>query len=114
MSFCYKTASVWKIVGNVFFILKIVIPILIIILASIDLGKAVISNDSKTVNESVNKLLKRLIAGVCIFFLPTIVRVVFNMISKFNDEMKEDYGNCVTCLTKPNECDTSYKGTIFK
>ena len=36
------------------------------------------------------------------------------MVAGFNEDIKNDYENCVVCLTDPyNECDTSYKGEIF-
>lgn len=115
MEFCYKTATVWQMVGKLIFILKILVPIIIIVLGTIDFGRAVISNDDKAVSKASKSLLTRIIIGVCIFFVPIIINIIFNMISGFNEEMKKDYTNCVTCLTNPyNGCDTSYKGEIFK
>ena len=43
MEFCYKTATVWQMVGKLIFILKILVPIIIIVLGTIDFSKAVIS-----------------------------------------------------------------------
>lgn len=115
VNFCYKTADVWQFVGKALFILKILIPIAIIVLASIDLGKAVISSDEKTIKNASSKLLKRFIAGVCVFFIPSIIQIVFSMISLVSKDMQKDYMNCVNCLTDPyNNCDTSYEGEIFK
>ena len=47
IGFCYKTASIWHTIGYAFFIVKIVVPLIIIILGIIDFTKAVISNDEK-------------------------------------------------------------------
>lgn len=114
MSFCYKTAAVWLILGKLFFILKIVVPLIIIIIASIDFGKAVTSSDEKELQKSVKKLILKIIAGVVIFFIPTLIRLGFFMMSQFSDEMKKDADNCINCLTSPySNCDTSYKGEIF-
>ena len=115
MDFCYKTASIWQFVGQLLFILKILIPIAIIILGSIDLGKAVVSSDDKAIKAATSKLLKRLVAGICIFFIPVIIKVVFSMIGTISDEVKNDYLNCINCITDPyNNCDVSYNGNIFK
>lgn len=115
MEFCYKTASIWQLVGQFIFILKILVPIIIIVLGTIDFGKAVISSDDKAVSKSSKKLLTRILIGVCIFFVPTIINIVFGLIGEFSSEMKQDYNNCVKCLTSPyNSCDTSYNGEIFK
>lgn len=113
MDFCYKTAKIWQIVGYALVILKMLIPIIIIILGMIDFGKAVISSDDKIIKDSAIHFAKRLIAGVTIFFVPTIIRVVFNYIGEFTDTMRSDYMVCVNCLTNPDDCDTSYRGEIF-
>lgn len=115
MNFCYKTANIWQLVGQALFILKILIPIAIIVLGMIDFGKAVISSDDKAVKNSSMKLLKRIVTGVCIFFIPLIIKIVFSMVSLISDEMRKNYNNCIECLTDPyNKCDTSYNGNIFK
>ena len=102
MDFCYKTATVWQMVGKFLFILKILIPIVIIVLGMIDFGKSAMS------------LVKRIIIGIAIFFVPLLVKIIFNMIGQFSSEMKKDYIYCVNCLTSPyKNCDTSYKGEIF-
>lgn len=114
MDFCNKTASVWSLVGKFFFILKIIIPLLIIILAIFELSKSIMGGDSSKISKSVGVLAKKLIAGIIIFFIPTLVKVAFDLVAGFNDEIKKDYGNCFTCLTDPyGKCDTSYKGEIF-
>ena len=115
MEFCYKTAKVWQIVGYGLLILKIVIPIILIVLGVIDFGKAAISSDEKMIKNASVTFLKRVIAGVAIFFIPTIIDVAFKFIGGFTSDMQADYLNCISCLTSPNgDCDTSYDERIFK
>ncbi len=115
MNFCYKTASAWQFIGQLLFILKILVPIAIIVLGMIDLGKAVISSDDKSIKTATSKLFKRIVAGVCIFFVPVIIKALFSMISIISDEIKNDYIKCINCITDPyNNCDTSYEGNIYK
>lgn len=71
---------------GVFPIIQIGIPILLIILGTIDLGKAVISSDDKEVKAAQSRLIKRLLYAVLIFFITTIVTVVFNLLSAAEDE----------------------------
>lgn len=112
--FCYKTARIWVVVGYAFLILKIVVPILIIILGIVDLAKAVISSDEKFIKDGVFSVVKRILIGILIFCVPSIVSYVFTLISGF-DELNGDYINCIQCVTSPNDnCDTSYKGEIFE
>ncbi len=114
MSFCYKTAIIWQVVGYVFLIAKIVIPIILIILGMVDLGKAVISSDDKAISKAAKSLLMRTIAAIAIFFIPTIIKVAFEFVAGFNEDMKNDAQNCIDCLTSPNgSCDTSYEGEVF-
>ena len=98
MSFCYKTAIIWQVVGYVFLIAKIVIPIILIILGMVDLGKAVISSDDKAISKAAKSLLMRVIAAVCIFFVPTIVSFVIQLVDTSVDD-KNDI--CAKCISSP-------------
>lgn len=108
MEFCLKSARIWQIVGYILAVVKIVIPLLIIILGVIDLGRAVVSSDQKIIKDAGGKLVKRVILGICIFFIPQIIDLIFSMVGVFSEEMQEDYDNCFTCITQPDNCDTSY------
>lgn len=105
-NFCAQTANIWKILGYVVMIIKIVIPLLLIIFGMIDLGKAVVSSDEKAISKSVNQLIRRFIAAIVIFFIPTIVSAIFNAVGIMGTE-QADYNNCVQCVTNVGECDTS-------
>lgn len=111
--FCSKTANIWQIVGYIVLILKIVVPIIIIILGIIDLSKAVISSEDKVIKSSITSLVKRIIAGVAIFFVPTIINYAFSLVGSFVKDVNDNHMKCVTCITDPGSCDTSYQGEIF-
>lgn len=114
MNFCTQTASVWQIVGYGLLILKIVVPIILIIFGTIDFAKATISSDDKMIKDAAVTFAKRIIAGVAIFFVPTIIDVAFTFVAGFTESMQEDYQNCIDCLTSPtNKCDTSKSNGIF-
>lgn len=76
--------------GGVFPLIQIGIPILLILMGSIDLGKAVLSSDDKEIKGATSKLIKRAIAAVAVFFIVTLVTVIMNMIS---DQGKVKSGN---------------------
>ena len=63
------------------------------------------SGDDKSIFDTSNFLIKRTIAGIAIFFIPTIVTVVFNLIDNVAnlDGLKE----CRVCLLDPTsgDCD---------
>ena len=108
MGFCTKASSVLQIIGYVILIVKIVIPLIIIILGSIDLGGAVIAGEDKAIKDNAYKLLKRLLIAIVIFLLPTIVRVIyFSLNTKADEELRNETTVCIDCLTKPGECQKS-------
>lgn len=98
LDFCSETVQIWTVVGTVINIIKIVIPIIIVILAMLDLGKAVMAGEEKQIKEAQGMLVKRLIYGVVIFFVVTIVQVVFNLIGANTSNSM-----CWKCATNPGE-----------
>ena len=108
MGFCSKASSVLQIVGYALLIVKIVVPLLIIILGSIDFGSAVLAGEDKAIKESAFKLLKRVLIAIVIFLLPTIVRIIYYGVNnKVDQELKTETEVCIDCLTKPGECKQS-------
>lgn len=107
-SFCADSAQIWQIVGNLINIVKIVIPIIIVLLAMFDLGKAVMAGEEKEIQAAQKMLIKRLVYGVVIFFVVTIVQVVFNLVGQ-GIEKDGDAGICWTCATRPgsSECEAA-------
>ena len=51
LSFCESSAEIWQLVGKIINIIKIVIPIIIVILAMLDLGKAVMAGEEKEIKD---------------------------------------------------------------
>lgn len=109
MTFCNDTQPIFYTVGMFLLVFKIVIPILLIIFGMVDLGKAVIASDDKAVSKAAKSLLNRVIAAVCIFFVPYIVSAVFKMVGDFT-EVKGQYDVCAKCISHPNsnDCKNSY------
>ena len=62
-------------------IVQIGIPLLLIVLATLDLGKAVVSSDDKEVKAAQSRLIKRVIYAVLIFFVVTIVSLIMNLVA---------------------------------
>ena len=100
-NFCERSADVWQIVGYFLLVFKIVIPIIIIILGMIDLGKAVVSSDEKAIQKSAKTLLIRVLAGIAIFFVPTIVGVIFHLVGGFQSDVEQNWTVCRNCVVSP-------------
>ena len=97
--FCLRTSAIWQFVGYGLFALKIAIPLIIIIFGIIDFAKAVASSDDKAIKNASMSLFRRLLVGICIFFVPTIVAVVFNLIDNVAD--LDGLTECEECLFNP-------------
>ena len=105
---CSDLWQIWQIIGWVLLVFKIVIPIIIIIFGMLDLGKAVVASKDDEIKKSVKQLALRAIAGVIIFFIPTLVGVIFNLVNSFQ-EVRGEYNVCSKCITKPSECEANAK-----
>jgi len=94
--------KVFKIIGIVFLILKILIPFILIVLGMVDLCKAIIDNDEKSLSKSLSTFVKRIIAGIIIFFVPTIILALFNL-TELNSSIKGKFDGCKNCIFYPND-----------
>ena len=94
----------FKIVHVFITIAKVLIPIIIIIKLSIDLGRAVIASKDDEIKSVTHKAPKLLIAGLIVFFIPTLINYLFDTLVKYQ-ETASDFAGCSTCLTNDSECD---------
>ncbi len=91
--FCTDTKPIWAFIGNIVLILQIAIPVIIILLGTLDLGKAVMAGDDKKIKEAQKMLLMRIIYGVAIFFVVVIIKFVFQLVGAGTDNV------CFTCVS---------------
>lgn len=66
-------------------LIQIGIPIILIILGMIDLGKAVVASKEDEIKSAQKMLIKRCIYAVAIFFVVFIVNLVFSLLSYTGD-----------------------------
>lgn len=69
-------------------LIQVGIPIILIILGMLDLGKAVVASKEDEIKSAQKLLIKRAIYAVAIFFVVLIVQLVFGLLSNAGD----DYG----------------------
>ena len=89
--------SVFGVVGNIISFIKIAVPIILILMGSIDLTKAVMASKDDDIKKAQSTLIKRAIIGVVIFFIPTIVTLLLNLINQNSDNA------CMSCITSPGQ-----------
>ena len=90
-----------KIAGIVLLLAKMLIPIIIIVIGSMDLFKAVTANEN-TITKQAKQLLIRVVIGLLIFFFPTIISTILNM----TDLVPDEYEKCEKCVLEPLDCES--------
>ncbi len=101
---CTRLKAPLQFIGQIVRIVKILIPIAIIGLGMIDFFNAIIGSKDDQLKKSARSLLMRTIAGVVIFFIPTIISVVFSLISDFGN-IKGDFNACQKCVFRVEKCE---------
>lgn len=66
---------------------KILGPILVVILSSLDFAKAIIASDDENMKKAERKLMIRLILAVALFLIPTLVGVLLNIFGITTDQI---------------------------
>lgn len=61
--------------------IQILIPIALILLGTLDLGKAVIAQDEDKISAGLQIFIKRLIYAVIVFFVVAIVQLVMGLVA---------------------------------
>ena len=92
----------WTVIGTIINIIWIGIPIILIILGSIDLGKAVISSKEDEVKKAKKAFINRLIYAVLVFCVVWLVTFIFDQVAKLGltDVNQENATSWKTCWKK--------------
>ncbi len=100
---CVKLKSPLKFIGYILLMVKIIIPLLLIIFGVMDLFRAVTGGKDGDIGKSVKTLVFRLIGGVAIFFVPTIISFIFSLVDGF-DDVQSDFDVCQKCILNVSKC----------
>ena len=102
--FCDKASDVLGFIGWILTVFKVAIPLLIIGYGMFDLGKAVVGSKDDDSKVASKRLMYRAIAGVLIFFVPTVVMWLFGTINGYKDMPVDDFEKCQDCILYPWDC----------
>lgn len=91
--------------GYLLLIAKVAVPLLIIGFATFDLFKAVIDKDEKSFSKKVKSVIIRIVSGLIVFFIPSIIYAIFSLSDKLDVVDTSQYQTCANCLLKPTECE---------
>lgn len=101
--FCQRPdiLRMFKIIGIIISIVKILVPIVLIFSAIARLTKVIISGKDDDMKKSVGGIIKSAIAGIIVFLLPSALNYVFTELVNFDDS---SYTACSTCLFDASNC----------
>lgn len=79
-------------VNDILNIILILVPALLLLLITIDCAKAVLASDDSAFKKIIPTAIKRMIVGVAIFFVPTVVSLMINIL---NTSGIDSFGSCL-------------------
>ena len=98
MDYCSNSfVRFYELFGIILLFFKCFIPLLIIIFGTFDLFGLVL----KSKERSIKKFILRIISGIIIFFLPTLIIIVFERVGLD----KGDYSCMYNCVLDINKCE---------
>lgn len=92
--------GVWKAVSAVITILCIAVVVLLIVMGTVDMLKAVMAGKDDEIKKAQGILIKRVIAAVIVFFIPLIVKLVLQLIPIEGSNGQATFGQCIDIATK--------------
>ena len=92
-----------QIVRTIIVILQIATPIIIIMLGSVDLVKAMIAQKEDEIKKGQQTFIRRAVVGVLVFLVFAIVRLAVGLVAPENEN--NNMWNCVDCFVN-GECKT--------
>ena len=95
------TRRTLKIIGTIINIAKVFVPLLIIITESIALTKAIVSGKDEDLKENFVVLVRKIIAGLVIFVLPSVINYAINNLAGHSDT---GFTQCSNCLLNAKSC----------
>ena len=91
---CTNINPIINIIKAVLNVVRWAVPIIIMVLGTFDLMKAVVASKEDEIKAAQKLLIKRVLYAVVIFLVPTIVWFVFNIVSTSGAEGTGDFWNC--------------------
>lgn len=65
--------------------IKVLGPILVVVLSSVEFAKVIINSDDEAMGKAQKKLITRIILAACLFFIPTLVEAALDLFGFTSD-----------------------------
>jgi len=77
--------SVAWLLQNVLNYIRIIGPVLVVVLSSIDFAKVIVTSDDESMAKAKKELIQRLVLAALLFFVPTLARVILDVFGITSD-----------------------------
>lgn len=104
VNYCQGLSTTFIFIGHLIRLAKILIPIVIIGFGIMDFFKAMTGAKDDEIKKSLRSLVFRLISGVCIFFLPMFINLIFSFVSGWSESYEATYQDCFKCIWDVGSC----------
>ena len=94
----------FKIMGIILTLVKIIVPIFLMITGMVTMFKAVTSGKEDDLKDSFKILVKKVIAGLIVFVLPTLLDFAFDSLLGYDDS---GFAQCSNCLLDTGSCNVN-------
>ena len=94
-----------RFVGRVINIIKVVTPIILIIMGMVDMARATTASSEKDMDASRKRFMKRIVYAVMVFFVISVVQLLFSILQTSVFKNENNLLGCMTCVLG-GECDT--------
>lgn len=78
---CCDVQPFLRIIKLIISLIQWTVPLVLIVLGTVDMFKAVASGDEKVIKDVQSTFIKRLIYGAAIFLVPFFVRLILNFVN---------------------------------
>ena len=88
-------STIANLTSGAVFVIQVFVPIALIIMGMIDMGKAVMQQKEDDIKKAQQEFITRLIAAAITFLIITIVKLVINILSNATDSSSGNLMDCV-------------------
>lgn len=95
-------AKIPNLTSEIFTIIEIAVPVLLVIMGTIDLFKGITADKEDEMVKGRKMFVKRLITGVLVFFILAITKMVIGFVD--NDKSSSTIIKCMDCFINYPDC----------
>lgn len=116
---CTDLSPLLQIIGYLILILKILLPLILIVIITIDLTKTVISKKSEDTKNSLKNFALKLAICILIYFVPMISMILMSFVGQYGMIKAQsglDYDVCYNCMFNPTSdiCEIAVNSSQYK